>query len=139
MPARKWAPWDVALNALPMERGEAGDWGQGDILFLGGGDNGRGQRVLRGLLQGGGHAEELRLGGIAQRMRSVTLGLPSVRGARFVQNHGVDGVEGLQGLGRFDEDTMFGPPCRCPPWMATGVGQAQGTGTGDHQHSHGRR
>ena len=73
--------------------------GQGDVPGLSLGGDGVGQGVLGGLLQGGGHAQKFLLrhtwGGAAVGDHRLALG----EGARLVQHHGLDGVQGLQRLG----------------------------------------
>ncbi len=99
--------------------------------------DGGGQRVLRGLFQAVGDPKQvvlLDLGGV--NGQDIGDHRPALgEGARLVQHHRVDGVEGLQGLGGFDEDAVLRPLAGAHHNGYRG-GQPQGAGAGDDQHGH---
>ncbi len=91
--------------------------------------------MLGGLLQGGGHAQKFLLrhtwGWAAVGDHRLALG----EGARLVQHHGLDGVQGLQRLGGLDQDAVLRALAGAHH-DGHGGGQSKGAGAGDDQHRH---
>ena len=118
-----------------MDRLKPGHGSLGQAFGGGGLHDGRAQGVLGGGLQTGGQAQQGALRQAVRRHDVRHLGLALGEGAGFVHDHGVNGVQRLQGLGGFDQDAVF----RALPGAhhdGHRGGQTQGAGAGDDQHGH---
>ena len=125
-------PVDDALDAEAFEVGEAFDGGEGADPLAGAGGDGLGDRVLGGVLEGTGEAEDLvgvdAVDGDHVDERHAAGG----DGAGLVEDDGVDLPGRLEDLGALDEDAELRAAAG-PDEQRRGGGEAEGAGAGDDQ------
>ncbi len=127
---------DHALDAEPGDvlEGLRNRQGAGPLRRAGG--DGPGDRVLRGVLQGSGEAQEFALVD-ARGGEDAVEGHPAGGdGAGLVQDDGVHAAGGFQYLGALDQDAELRAPPGADHERGRG-GQAQGARAGDDQDGHG--
>ena len=114
-PATTRVAVDDALHAEAFEVGEALDGGEGADPLAGAGGDGLGDRVLGGVLEGAGEAQDLVAVDAVGRHDVDERHAAGGDGAGLVEHDGVDPAGRLEDLGALDEDAELGAPAGARP------------------------